>query len=759
MNRTLYQLAYRNIKKYKKHYIMVCILIFGISLFYNIFMITQRSYFEVNREYNIQKYGHWYIRGTIEDPVKFDNIASSYAGYHDFLYAYLYNQGETTEGLEVGYANKDFFEICSHQLVQGEFPQQENQILVSQTVFEKQGYHLNQKISLKFDISDLTEYQIVGVIRNSQEGIFPDIYTRIDNQYQDITIFSDRPLAIKDGKEIYSGTQLQMDERDTLSLNPYGFNHDPIMDKYYKSQFNLAILLEGLILVIFVVMALTSISLKKRTHEFALLRGIGMTTKQLMIMNLYEYMVCTVIAAVLGGLCSIGISYYIMRYIETQKQAFHFYLNSLETSLHIVLIIGLILIILMIPIYRSSKKALSGTFDGQQFQYIQIRYHQLRFQNKWRLAWRELKVNKKIFFFLVIILTWHHSLILMNEVIHSYNEGESAETKIKYKQAYVSVPISDDSDLMHIEQLGFTHTMYAKSKDIVPTKYKSMDGYIRVLVTSSLKNIQNLDIQGSLPKDDGEVLINENTVFNRVSAGESIESIQLHLNDELVIDGNKVKIVGIISPLDVQYIEDIPWNLEIFQDYPSVYTLPSLYDLMQSESEKKYVQIFYDSFNHRDEIQQLIYAKSLQLYNGIQDYGETTVWKVIGESIPSELYFNNYILAMSFIVCTLLCYVFNKFEIEMRRNDYSLYQLIGMTKNDIIKKQLCKGVIIFLIVEVLSLIMLGIECIYLQHWYFPIIEFIGLSSIVLVICLVVYGLPLCYVLKNHPLDSMYKGDS
>ena len=158
MNRTLYQLAYRHIKKYKKHYIMVCVLIFGISLFYNMFMITQQSYFEVNREYNVQKYGHWYIRGTIEDPVKFDNIASSYESMNErFLYAYLYNQGETSDGLKVGYADEDFFEICANQFIQGTFPQQDNQILVSQTIFEKYHYQLNQKISLTIDISDLTE--------------------------------------------------------------------------------------------------------------------------------------------------------------------------------------------------------------------------------------------------------------------------------------------------------------------------------------------------------------------------------------------------------------------------------------------------------------------------------------------------------------------------------------------------------------------------------------------------------------------------
>lgn len=763
MNRNLYQLAYRNVKKYKKHYMMVCVLIFGISLFYHMFMITQKSFFEVNREYNIQKYGHWYIQGIIEDPVKFDNIASSYEiNNNRFLYAYLYNQGETSDELKVGYANEDFFDICSNQLVLGQFPQQDNQILVSQTVFEKHHYQLNQKISLKIDISNLTEYQIVGVIKNSQDNIFPDIYTGIDSQYYNITLFSDRPLVIKDGKEIYSGTQLQMSEENKSSLNPYGYNHDPVMDHYYKSLFDLAVLLEGLFLAVFVITALTSISLKKRVHEFALLRGIGMTTKQLMTMNLYEYMLCTIIAAVLGSLSSIGISYIIMRYIEVKKQVFYIELNGLEICLNTIVIIIVIFIVLMVPIYKSSKQALSGTFEGQQFQYIQVRYRQLHFQNKWRLAWRELKVNKKIFVFLIIILTWHCSLMLMNEVILSYNDslnnGNNGGINLQYDQGYLSVQINSDTDLQQIEQLEFDNTMYVQCKKSVSTQCNSMDGYIASVVTTSLDNIKDLDIQGSIPTHENEVLINQNMCFNRIIGEDSVEIIHLHLNDELVINGNKVKIVGIIPPLDVQYVDDTPWNLDAFQDYPSLYILPSLYEMIPSEDEEKTVQIFYNSFEQRDEIQERIYMKSLQLYSRIHDYGETTVWKVIDAILPQDLYFNPYILVMTFTVCTLLCYVFNKYEMEMRRNDYSLYQLIGMTKKDIMMKQLCKGIIIFMIIEVLSLMMVGIECLYLEYSYFPIIQFIKLSTLVFMICLIVYGLPLHNILKGQPIEGIHKVD-
>lgn len=49
MNKTLYRLAYRNIIKYKKHYIFVSLIILFISIFYSTYTIVQTSYFQVNR--------------------------------------------------------------------------------------------------------------------------------------------------------------------------------------------------------------------------------------------------------------------------------------------------------------------------------------------------------------------------------------------------------------------------------------------------------------------------------------------------------------------------------------------------------------------------------------------------------------------------------------------------------------------------------------------------------------------------------------
>ena len=61
MNKTLYRLAYRNIVKYKKHYIFVSLIIIFISVFYSTYSIVQTSYFQVSRLWNEQENSVKYV--------------------------------------------------------------------------------------------------------------------------------------------------------------------------------------------------------------------------------------------------------------------------------------------------------------------------------------------------------------------------------------------------------------------------------------------------------------------------------------------------------------------------------------------------------------------------------------------------------------------------------------------------------------------------------------------------------------------------
>ena len=94
----------------------------------------------------------------------------------------------------------------------------------------------------------------------------------------------------------------------------------------------------------------------------------------------------------------------------------------------------------------------------------------------------------------------------------------------------------------------------------------------------------------------------------------------------------------------------------------------------------------------------------------------------------------------------------NKNEMVSRKNDYALMQLIGMTKKDLLIKQLLKGFIIFIIITCFNLLLIALECFYLRYFLFPYVEFI----IVSMITLIVYSFPLLTILKKKPLDNLIK---
>ena len=77
------------------------------------------------------------------------------------------------------------------------------------------------------------------------------------------------------------------------------------MANFQEKQTDLFILLQVLLITSFVLITFTSASLKQRVQEFALMRGIGMTTRQLILMSFYENVLCLIIAIMIGTLLSL----------------------------------------------------------------------------------------------------------------------------------------------------------------------------------------------------------------------------------------------------------------------------------------------------------------------------------------------------------------------------------------------------------------------------------------------------------------------
>lgn len=763
MNKTLYCLAYRNIIKYKKHYIFVSLIILFISIFYSTYTIVQTSYFQVNRLWNEQEYGSWYFYGQIAEPEKFDKVAYHYEEDNGFQYTYLYLQGVNEDGYNVAYADKEFNELCKVDLIEGHFPSHKNEIVVSQELLNEEKYQLGNTVQMMTTLLEMQEYKIVGVVHNSQENYFADIYTNINSKYERVTLFCDRSLSIESGEEFYSHIPIKLlyNDQGQVDVNKYGYDHSMYMLKYLEAQFDLAVLLQLLVITSLVLIAFASASLKQRSHEFALLRGLGMTSKQLMLMNLYEYAICVFLSIVLGTLMALFVSYGIMFVIKYFKDIFIIIISPLQLCINAAVVLICIIMTLLYPISKSSRHAMSGTFDSYRFQYIQIRYRRLHYQNKWRLAWRELKVNKKIHILFIVALCFHTSFILMNMMAQNYNNQKKDITYIGLDKTKKLSILTD----YHFHSLELNNIYYTHSKSEVDIVYKDTEAYVDDVYTCDDDLLKKSRIEGRFPMNDYEILIHNNPqLYLTYNNGyHEILDIQLSIGDSFQLNGQDVTVVGIVQPAEILKYNDPVDGLFNFEryylsTYTGIYVTPSLYQTINGVYEQDYIDIYYQTENEKNIMISQILNQYPELLNNIEDKNSIEIYSGSNARSFAESSIHSYVLYASLSICIFLCYFINKNEMFNRRNDYALCQLIGMTKKDLLNKQIAKGIIIFVLVISIQTFFVIMECTYLDNWTIPYMEFIILSLFVFVICLLIYVTPLYFVLKHKPLDNLRKID-
>lgn len=389
MNQTLYQMAYRNVKKYKKHYLFAFIIILCLTIFLITYSIVWDNHYETVKAYHQDQYGYWYAMMHINenDQKEIEKYIQTYD--KDARYGYYYEQGVYENG-KIGNIDQEVFKLCHLQIIQGHYPKNKHEIMISSALSNR--FKINQTIELAIKNHQKQNYKIVGIVENSQAKLFPWIYTGY--QEGDICwIVADREFGSEGHIILDNDVQIYFHD---LIINEYGYSSNQIAVKNILSVQQIIGLAEIIVLVIFVFIALSFTSLKRRLKEFALLRGIGMTTRQLFLMVIYENIFITLLALVIGVILSLGISYGIMLYFKEIYGYFFYHINMIKVITYTMILLICIIISITYPIIASAKQSLSGSFEGQTFKHLQIRYHHLKYQSKWRIALRKLYVYKKL---------------------------------------------------------------------------------------------------------------------------------------------------------------------------------------------------------------------------------------------------------------------------------------------------------------------------------------------------------------------------
>lgn len=749
----LQQLAYRNLKKYKKHYLFISILIIFLTTIILSYPQIFNNHYYALKQYNQEHYGTWFCKANIQYNEK-EFIELEANKYNQMFYCYIYNQGYDNNGYNIGYAQKEIYEFCHLELVEGKYPQNKDQIMISTTMKKEQKLKLHQTIPLTIN-NKTNQYEIVGFIKNSQEFIFPDIYTNI--QYgESLDMFMNQSMTIyyDDGSSVTMGEE-----------NKYGYTAALSIESLKLDQEQVLILAEVTILAVFALSALNSTCLKRRNKELTLLRGIGMTNKQMISMIMYEMFYIILICLFLGVLLSIGCIYIASKIFEAQYHYFVFDILFLLFLGCIVLIISCVLISMLYPITSSSKMALSGTFDSQKFQYIQVRYKKLKYQTKWRLALREMKVHKKMtisFFCLLSMLTWLYSVSIVDPLsqdgisiqdkfdsfhyYQTYSENKRVINKLyeqykdkgyMYQSIYLDLKIKKDN-----ENIEFYDTRN-DFNNIINGVYSLLDEKI----------LKESKLQGRMPENDHEVVIGSSFIKYGKTIGDSVKIIdEVKLNDTFEYDHQTYQIVGIIEPNETMKrtddFGDMYYDLYYAPD-SCLYVKDSLY---QKWSSKAYsviysIRVFDDDQKVKNVMQKDIdyipwdSDESLQSNNDIDLLMDLDPRLLI---LPVSLGF-------------IFLYNLHKNQMMNDCQDIALYKLIGMTNRDIMKKQFYKALIMLLMVLVFEIFWIIMFNIYYHIFFIPLKGILLSILILFIINVFVYCYPLRGLLKNNVFE-LIKGD-
>lgn len=634
-----------------------------------------------------EEYGYWNI-GTYSS---FDNI--------DLQYNYdkageIIELANSNSGHCIGMIDKSAMELCNIKIIDGIIPQDDQQIATTKDFLLANGYsdELGQIIGLSYVDSDgkFIEQEVVlcGILNdfNLNNSInIPTVIFKYDNSRQDSTrsmiLFQNgQPKDKSRGYDILN---------DQITLSP--------IEEAGQRSINALIYIVTLIVAGIVIYGAAFASLKTKKQEFILLRGIGATKKQLKKIIKYEAGLIIIIAVLMGVVISFGLSYMLMLTVQMNRETVIFEFTGSSLIWRIITGIIIILIGIIQPLFKASKYALSGAFGNKEFKYFESRFKKLRRQSCLYLAFRELKTNKKIMIFLIIVLAV--SMNRTTRIGYEYSQVKLADELLKNQDYTFKITDSSDNGISQeiIERLS------TNSQELKTFQFENyqVDSYHDIgLYALNDGNLEFEKLTGSLPQHSNEIVLfnekkpkeywqDENDLFlSQYQIGDEIKLERFDSESTIV-----VKIVGIIDTTkNLQDNHEISAfvNNEFFSIYEPAKVNKIQYVTAKANNYRNYIKLQEQISNLSN---QSMYIQAIDDHLIVQESYD----QIKNEFIES-LFFVLSILFASFF----LFYYINRITLINNCHELGILKSLGATNWQLYKIQINKCLIISFFAIILS---------------------------------------------------------
>ena len=541
----------------------------------------------INTAYEREHYGDWYAyadipddvydlvryemnRDTVSAGVKYLPQTAGSVSVHspedDLHYGWLYMQGEWN-GYQIGHVDETLYDLCALRLTDGSLPG-DRQIMISEELRDKEGFRIGDTLHLSVNGAD-GDYVIIGIIHLSQD-FFPDICTAEEAGHA--SLFFDRMFAYADAdtQTMYLGTYgLPL----TYIENRHGYDHytmnnDSVRWQKEHTAFNdekLAQILAFLSAGIFLCLVQT-INMRRKAHEYTLLRAAGMTSPQLVAMVLLE--IC--IISFTGILCGLCIMILLTAVLAFPAETFYQWPGgALVLSLlrQPGLLTGQCLLLLMfaaagayVPVLRSIQNAFSGSFGAVLAGSGRRHRRKLSFLHVRLLALRQASQKSTTVSMAVFLALLSMTCLSANAKTAVESSGAyQGRIEVRFqKHCLVFYELSEEipRDLYrefnvetHLDRYGIWQETAQMIPSAAPDKTYQLTGFSAAEITRQY--IDSVKFSGRLPETEDEILVNPHQTGAYEITEEGAWSTYVpgvSIGDRIIIQGKAFTVTGLIEP-------------------------------------------------------------------------------------------------------------------------------------------------------------------------------------------------------------------
>lgn len=575
------------------------------------------------------------------------------------------------------------YEILGISVQAGHMPKARDELLVSKHFLKAWGYDekINQQIQILWYENGqniLKDFQVVGITENPYEYG----YVGYSDQIEQSELFLDVQNATVTSQEasvIYNGLFVTDAEKAYILTFVYFITF---------------------LLAFSILTGVTLSSFEDKKHDFALLRGIGATHRQLLFIILFQACILTIISIMISHFI-----FFLLKSIIFPTSIYcHYTLSAFLICLFFVLC--LVFFSFFLPLRSSSRNILASTFDGSQFQYFYYRYHKRHYMRPFYLAWRQLVSKKELWIkCLMIFVIGYNVMVLVNNQ--------------RQEDTYL-----DDTVLLddYIDMRFYGNHFPKDSISLLQKQAQILVYYYTF--DEEIDMSVDAEIYVYLPNQNVYQYIEELNERQVAISEQVADNYQLCLSDMIKIQGQDYEIVEIVN-------ERYPFMSEIF-----VVLSQDHYDMFSYDEQAIYAQ-----FDTLESKKKGTFDFVLSFEEPIR-YVDATEESVIDYS-PSPSY------SQSIFVLFFCCMYFYHASYEMykEKETISTYQLIGFTKREILSIYIFKALYLIIVGYSLALFFFGNTYDILQ-W-----ESIIYSLSLIVLLNVISIFPFYFHFKNTGLEN------